>query len=234
MNWLIAEDEADIRNLVGIMCQVWGHTPLMFETGQKVWDWLDELEAGKVGAGSLPDFALMDIRMPGRRGNEIAGRMREVDKLKHIPIVLMTAFVLSEEEIDRLRQDFGVDHVINKPLPDFDRLGVILHDIIKKKQSQPVPQKVAEVAPAAPAAPTPPPAPAASAPTPTPPAASPAAPTPPPAAPSAPSATPNKTPPASSADSPTAPVKPSAPAPTPSPSEPTRQHPIQKDDKPKL
>lgn len=141
MNWLIAEDEADIRNLVGIMCQVWGHTPLTFETGQKVWDWLDEVEAGKVSA-NLPDFALMDIRMPGRRGNEIAARMRDVEKIKHIPIVLMTAFVLSEDEIDRLRQDFGVDHVINKPLPDFDRLGIILHDIIKKKQSAPKPEPV--------------------------------------------------------------------------------------------
>lgn len=136
MNWLIAEDEADIRNLVGIMCQVWGHTPLTFETGQKVWDWLDDVEAGKV-TSNLPDFALMDIRMPGRRGNEIAARMRDVEKIKHIPIVLMTAFVLSEDEIDRLRQDYGVDHVINKPLPDFDRLGVILHDIIKKKESAP-------------------------------------------------------------------------------------------------
>lgn len=141
MNWLIAEDEADIRNLVGIMCQVWGHTPLTFETGQKVWDWLDEVEAGKV-TSNLPDFALMDIRMPGRRGNEIAARMRDVEKIKHIPIVLMTAFVLSEDEIDRLRQDYGVDHVINKPLPDFDRLGVILHDIIKKKQSAPKPEPV--------------------------------------------------------------------------------------------
>ncbi len=141
MNWLIAEDEADIRNLVGIMCQVWGHTPLTFETGQKVWDWLDEVEAGKVTI-NLPEFALMDIRMPGRRGNEIAARMRAVEKVKHIPIVLMTAFVLSEDEIDRLRQDFGVDHVINKPLPDFDRLGVILHDIIKKKQAAPKPEPV--------------------------------------------------------------------------------------------
>ena len=45
MTWLIAEDEADIRNLVAMMCQAWGHTPLTFENGQKVWDWLDTVEA---------------------------------------------------------------------------------------------------------------------------------------------------------------------------------------------
>ena len=45
MTWLIAEDEADIRNLVAMMCQAWGHTPQTFDNGQKVWDWLDTLEA---------------------------------------------------------------------------------------------------------------------------------------------------------------------------------------------
>lgn len=132
MNWLIAEDEADIRNLVGIMCTVWGHTPLAFESGQKVWDWLDQVESGAITTG-LPDFALMDIRMPGRRGSEIAGRIRSIEAIRNIPIVLMTAFVLGEEEIDRLKLENGVDHVINKPLPDFDRLGVVLHDIIAAK-----------------------------------------------------------------------------------------------------
>lgn len=133
MNWLIAEDETDIRNLVGIMCTVWGHTPLAFESGQKVWDWLDQVESGAVATG-LPDFALMDIRMPGRRGSELAQRIRTIDKIKDIPIVLMTAFVLGDEEIARLKEENGVDHVINKPLPDFDALGIVLHDIIKKKQ----------------------------------------------------------------------------------------------------
>lgn len=133
MNWLIAEDETDIRNLVGIMCTVWGHTPLAFESGQKVWEWLDQVEAGTLTTG-LPDFALMDIRMPGRRGSELAQRIRTIETIKDIPIVLMTAFVLGDEEIDRLKQENGVDHVINKPLPDFDRLGIVLHDIITQKR----------------------------------------------------------------------------------------------------
>ena len=133
MNWLIAEDEADIRNLVGIMCTVWGHTALPFESGHKVWEWLEQIEKGEVTT-NLPDFALMDIRMPGRRGSELAQRMRTIDKLKNIPIVLMTAFVLTEEEIENIRKEFGVDHIINKPLPDFDKLGQVLHEIIKAKQ----------------------------------------------------------------------------------------------------
>ncbi|MDX1992641.1 MAG: response regulator [bacterium] len=132
LNWLIAEDEADIRNLVAMLCQVWGHTPMTFESGQKAWDWLDQVETGQY-KGSVPDFALMDIRMPGKRGNEIAQRMRRIPTLSHIPIVLMTAFVLPEEEMLRMKNEFGVDFIINKPLPDFERLRTMLHDIIANK-----------------------------------------------------------------------------------------------------
>lgn len=134
MHWLIAEDETDIRNLVSMMAQVWGHTTMHFESGTKMWDWLDEVEAGKI-SDALPDFALMDIRMPGKRGNELSKRVREIDALKNIPIVLMTAFVMSEEEMNQMRDEFGVDHVVNKPLPDFDKLKSILDDVIKSKAS---------------------------------------------------------------------------------------------------
>lgn len=132
MNWLIAEDEADIRNLVVMMCQVWGHNPMPFESGQKVWAFLESVEAGQY-SGPLPEFALMDIRMPGHRGNELAARIRQTPGIAHIPIVLMTAFVLSDAEMDNMRQQYGVDHVINKPLPDFDRLKTILDSVIAHK-----------------------------------------------------------------------------------------------------
>lgn len=138
MTWLIAEDEADIRNLVALMCQMWGHETLTFENGQRVWDWLDKVEAGKDGAEPqppLPDLILMDIRMPGKRGNELAHRMRSMEALKQKPIVLMTAYTLSDDERKDMMAQDGVDHIINKPLPDFDQLRVILHNILDQKQA---------------------------------------------------------------------------------------------------
>lgn len=132
MNWLIAEDEADIRNLMSMMCTVWGHTPIIFESGLKVWEWMDKLEAGQ-NVGPMPEFVLMDIRMPGKRGVDLAARMRTIPVLQNVPIVLMTAFALSDEEITRIREEYGVDYVINKPLPDFDKLRILLHDIIAHK-----------------------------------------------------------------------------------------------------
>lgn len=132
MNWLIAEDETDIRNLVKMMITVWGHNPLVFENGQRVWDYLDQVERGEP-TGPVPEFVLMDIRMPGKRGNELALRMRSLDAFKRVPIVLMTAFALSEDEMSQMQHDYAVDYIINKPLPDFDQLRILLHNIIQQK-----------------------------------------------------------------------------------------------------
>jgi CheY-like chemotaxis protein len=130
--WMVAEDEPDIRMLVATMVQVWGHVPVTFENGQKVWDWLDRFEHG--GEVSIPDLVLMDIRMPGKRGNELANRMRGNPRFAHIPIVLMTAFSLTDaERQDMMRQD-GVDHIISKPLPDFEQLRATLHRLIEQKR----------------------------------------------------------------------------------------------------
>jgi CheY-like chemotaxis protein len=132
VNWMIAEDEADIRTLVTMMCKVWGHNPIPFETGQKAWDFLATIESGAY-QGPMPEFALMDIRMPGKKGNEVANRIRQIAHVKNIPIVLMTAFSLSEDERSAMLQEDGVDEIISKPLPDFDKLRVLLDNIIQKK-----------------------------------------------------------------------------------------------------
>ena len=132
MLWLVAEDEPDIRMLVATMIEVWGHQPVTFENGQKVWDWLDRFERGD--APTVPDLVLMDIRMPGKRGNELANRMRSLPQVANVPLVLMTAFSLTEGDRSTMMQQDGVDHIIGKPLPDFDQLRQRLHTLIDQKR----------------------------------------------------------------------------------------------------
>jgi CheY-like chemotaxis protein len=132
--WLIAEDESDIRMLITTMIQVWGYQPLAFENGQKVWDWLDSIENG-THTLPMPELVLMDIRMPGKKGNELANRMRTLAKFTDTPIVLMTAFSLSESERRDMMEQDGVDRIIPKPLPDFEQLRTLLHDVVKTKKA---------------------------------------------------------------------------------------------------
>lgn len=133
LKWLLAEDEADIRNLLAMMFQVWGYQPVAYENGQKVWDWLDQIERGT--GDSIPDLVLMDIRMPGKRGNELANRMRTIEAFKETPIVLMTAYTLTEGERAQMMREDGVDRIISKPLPDFEQLRELLNKVHHEKKT---------------------------------------------------------------------------------------------------
>jgi CheY-like chemotaxis protein len=131
---MLVEDEVDIRNIVKVMFQVWGHSTLEFSNGNDAFAFLDKVENGNFD-GELPKFALMDIRMPGPNGNEIAHRIRKIEKLKDIPIILMTAFQLSESEQNAFKTNDGVDRIIFKPLPDLVKLQQIINDVIESRQS---------------------------------------------------------------------------------------------------
>ncbi len=133
--WLVVEDEEDIRNIVKVMFTAWGHTSIDFRDGNQTYTWLDKVEAGTY-QGELPELALLDIKMPGPRGNEIARRMRTMDSFKTIPIVLMTAFTLEDHERQSMVRDDGVDFIINKPLPDFFELKKQLEEICEKKKAR--------------------------------------------------------------------------------------------------
>lgn len=132
--WMVVEDEEDIRNIVKFMFQSWGHPPLEFRDGNHAFRWLDTVEDGSYN-GDLPELALMDIRMPGPRGNEIARRMRSLGALQGIPIVLMTAFALTDTERETIYRECGVDYILPKPLPDFYDLKDLLDSVYASKQS---------------------------------------------------------------------------------------------------
>ncbi len=133
---MLVEDEIDIRNVVKVMFQVWGHKVLEFSNGRDAVAFIESVDNGTF-AGDLPEFMLSDIRMPGPNGNEIAQRMRKSEKLGEIPIILMTAYQLTEGQQDEMRTNDGVNRVIFKPLPDFDRLFKIITDVISNKYEPP-------------------------------------------------------------------------------------------------
>ncbi len=132
--WLVVEDDDDIRNYVKVLFMAWGHAPIEFRDGKQTSAWLDAVEGGR-HAGELPELALMDIRMPGPRGNEIARRMRAIEHFHRIPIVLMTAFSLSSDERQAMLARDGVDTIINKPLPDLLELKTMLDRLAQDKRA---------------------------------------------------------------------------------------------------
>lgn len=116
--WLLVEDDASLRDMLKTMLEViWENlTILAFKDGFEAMGWLDKVQAGLVGA-PLPELALLDIRMPGPQGHEIAQRLRQMDATADTAIVMMTAFRFDGEERARINQMANPDLFINKPVP---------------------------------------------------------------------------------------------------------------------
>jgi CheY-like chemotaxis protein len=61
-----------------------------------------------------PDLILMDIALPGMDGLALTRSLKADEKLKHIPVVAMTAFAMTGD--DRKALDAGCDGYITKPI----------------------------------------------------------------------------------------------------------------------
>lgn len=72
------------------------------------------------------DFTLilMDVQMPGMSGLETATLIAERDKLKHIPIIFITAHNYEEEHIFKGYQMGGVDYIYKPINPELLRMKV--------------------------------------------------------------------------------------------------------------
>src|SRR3954467_1716097 len=72
------------------------------------------------------DFTLilMDVQMPGMNGLETATMISEREKLKHIPIIFITAHNYEEEYIFRGYQMGGVDYIYKPINPELLRVKV--------------------------------------------------------------------------------------------------------------
>lgn len=71
---------------------------------------VDEAES-LLASGERPDLAILDVRMPGRGGLELAERLRSFD---HIPFILLTAY--SDQEIIEQAANSGALGYLVKPV----------------------------------------------------------------------------------------------------------------------
>ena len=107
---LVVEDNADIRESLGLLLTMWGHGV----------DYADSGPAGVARAGEVePDVALIDIGLPGLSGYEVAARIRQRDDdwARGVKLVALTGY---GREVDREKaMAAGFDCHLVKPIdPD--------------------------------------------------------------------------------------------------------------------
>jgi CheY-like chemotaxis protein len=84
---LIAEDEPDIRQLIKFTLEFAGHEVIVTQNGAEAFENAKEMAE----KDQLPDLIMMDVRMPRMTGYEACINMKEIDKLKPVPVVFLSA-----------------------------------------------------------------------------------------------------------------------------------------------
>jgi DNA-binding response OmpR family regulator len=101
---LVADDDADIRDLVAFKLTQSGHQVTAVEDGMAA------LRALREGP---PDLVLLDIRMPGMSGLDVCRELRAAQETAALPVILITA--RSQEGDVELGFSAGADDYIVKP-----------------------------------------------------------------------------------------------------------------------
>lgn len=140
--WMVVEDEPDIYDVLLAMFGLWGINGVAFVDGSEAIAWIDSVDAGRV-QGSLPELAILDIRLPDISGPEVGARLRRSPILHDIAIVLMTAFYLTPDEEREAIALCQADLLLHKPLPGIHELRQMMDQVLARRKAARVEAPVA-------------------------------------------------------------------------------------------
>jgi DNA-binding response OmpR family regulator len=120
---LLAEDDADIRDLVTFKLREAGYQVRVFEDG---------LSALASAREDQPDLAVLDIMMPGMSGLDVCRELRADPATSDVPVILLTA---RAQESD-IENGFaaGADDYIVKPFSPRE-LAARVRDVLARIQA---------------------------------------------------------------------------------------------------
>jgi two-component system cell cycle response regulator len=81
----------------------------------------DGNEALKVARADSPDVVLLDVMMPGLDGYETCKLLKQDERTRHIPVLMVTALDERESRVKAL--EFGADDYLTKPVDDMQLMA---------------------------------------------------------------------------------------------------------------
>jgi CheY-like chemotaxis protein len=120
---LLVEDEPSNRDII----VYW-----LTREGHQVSVAIDGVQAVTMARTLHPDLIVMDLGLPILNGWQAIQRLKTLPDTQNIPIIALTAYVMSEER--ELAMAAGCDEYETKPV-DFTRLLEKLHLLLARAQS---------------------------------------------------------------------------------------------------
>ncbi len=106
---LVADDAEGQRLVLEMLLSVDGYEVVTVEDGRKALEYLKD---------NTPDLAILDVKMPNLGGLEVCHRMKRIERLKDVPVLVLTA-MRDEETLTHARMAHA-DAVVFKPLEGKD------------------------------------------------------------------------------------------------------------------
>lgn len=103
---LVVDDEESIVEFIGRALKQNGYSVVKAFNGDDALSMMEE---------ELPDMVILDLMLPLMDGWEVCRRAKSRDKLRNIPILILTARNSTEDVVQGL--DLGADDYMRKPFP---------------------------------------------------------------------------------------------------------------------
>jgi two-component system phosphate regulon response regulator PhoB len=113
-NILVVEDEPAIQELIALNLEHAGHRVLRAK---------DAEQAQNLVRHALPDLVLLDWMLPGQSGVMFARTLRDDERTKAIPIIMLTARGTEQDKV--VGFDSGADDYVTKPFSPRELLARI-------------------------------------------------------------------------------------------------------------
>jgi CheY-like chemotaxis protein len=101
----VVEDNEDAAETLAMLLKEWGHDVQVAHNGP---------QAIQAAQAHRPDTVLLDIRLPGMDGYQVAQRLRSEAGLEEALLVGMTGY--PPEEDRRRQEEGGLQHLLAKPV----------------------------------------------------------------------------------------------------------------------
>ncbi|HEY9396019.1 MAG TPA: phosphate regulon transcriptional regulator PhoB [Burkholderiales bacterium] len=123
-NILVVEDEPAIQELLALNLEHAGHHVLRAK---------DAEQASALVRHALPDLILLDWMLPGQSGIQFARSMRQDERTRQVPIIMLTARGQEQDKVAGL--DSGADDYVTKPFSPRELLARI-NAVLRRRAPQ--------------------------------------------------------------------------------------------------
>ncbi len=120
---LIVDDSPDNLAMISLDLQQQNYRVVTASNGE---------DAITIAAQTNPNLILMDINLPGLDGLAATRRIREMELLREVPVVAVSA--LSTEGFQRAAYDVGIEGYLTKPI-DLDRMHQLIARLLSPGES---------------------------------------------------------------------------------------------------